>query len=192
MCCVAIAVFIGVGLWLTFDLQSSFTEIMKDRETLALQTSGLMSQRFFNTLTAADYVLQDITTSTTGEEINLASNDHERQNQLSTLLREKLATLPNVYGLGFLDQHCIYVAAADENIIGIKSNSKLNVQPGQVLERKTYVKNRKFRREQYLKKVIFSFALLIIYFVIQSLFTNDISISLKHSFGMVRFIILFF
>lgn len=139
MCCVAIAVFIGVGLWLTFDLQSSFTEIMKDRETLALQTSGLMSQRFFNTLTAADYVLQDITTSTTGEEINLASNDHERQNQLSTLLREKLATLPNVYGLGFLDQHCIYVAAADENIIGIKSNSKLNVQPGQVLERKTYV-----------------------------------------------------
>ena len=43
-----------------------------------------------------------------------------------------------------------------------------------------------------LKKVIFSFGLLIIYFVIQSLFTNDISISLKHSFGMVRFIILFF
>lgn len=42
------------------------------------------------------------------------------------------------------------------------------------------------------KKVIFSFGLLIIYFVIQSLFTNDISISLKHSFGMVRFIILFF
>lgn len=42
------------------------------------------------------------------------------------------------------------------------------------------------------KRVIFSFGLLIIYFVIQSLFTNDISISLKHSFGMVRFIILFF
>lgn len=42
------------------------------------------------------------------------------------------------------------------------------------------------------KKVIVSFALLIIYFGIQSLFTNDISISLKHSFGMIRFIILFF
>lgn len=42
------------------------------------------------------------------------------------------------------------------------------------------------------KQVIISFGLLTIYFLIQSLFTNDISISLKHSFGMVRFIILFF
>lgn len=42
------------------------------------------------------------------------------------------------------------------------------------------------------KQVIISFGLLTIYFLIQSLFTNDISVSLKHSFGMVRFIILFF
>lgn len=36
------------------------------------------------------------------------------------------------------------------------------------------------------------FILLLAYFIIQSFFTNDLLISLKHSFGMIRFIILFF
>lgn len=42
------------------------------------------------------------------------------------------------------------------------------------------------------KHIFVPFSLLLIYFLFQSLFTNDISISLKHSFGMIRFIILFF
>jgi O-antigen ligase len=42
------------------------------------------------------------------------------------------------------------------------------------------------------KQLIIAFGLLSIYFLIQSLFTNDIFISLKHSLGMLRFIILFF
>lgn len=139
MCCTAIVIFLGVGIWFVFDLQSSYFEIIKDQENFAVQTSGLISQRFLNTLTATDYVLQDLTTNITVEELNSASINQESQKRLSTLVRAKLDTLPNVYGLGFLDKQCIFVAAADENIIGIKSNSMLNVQPGQVLERKTYV-----------------------------------------------------
>ena len=139
MCCIAIVIFLGVGIWFIFDLQSSYFEIIKNQESLAVQASGLISQRFLNTLTAADYVLRDLTTNITVEELNSASTNQESQNRLSALVREKLDTLPNVYGLGFLDKQCIFVAAADRNVIGIKSNSKLNVQPGQVLERKTYV-----------------------------------------------------
>lgn len=139
MCGIAIIVFLGVGIWLFVDLRFGYSAIMRDRESLAVQTSGLLSQRFFNTLTAADYVLRDITSKITVEEINLASSDQDIQHRLSAFVREKLDTLPNVYGLGFLDKQCIFVAAADENIIGIKSNSKLNAKPGQVLERKTYV-----------------------------------------------------
>ncbi len=139
MCCIAIVAFSGVGIWFIYDLQLSYAKILKDRENLAVQTSELMSQRFLTTLTAADYVLRDIITKVPGDELNLASTNQESQKQLTALVREKLDTLPNVYGLGFLDQKCIFVAAADENIVGIQSNSKLNAQPGQVLERKTYV-----------------------------------------------------
>ena len=42
------------------------------------------------------------------------------------------------------------------------------------------------------KQVFIAFGLLIFYFLIQSLFANDVSIALKHSFGMSRFIILLF
>lgn len=45
--------------------------------------------------------------------------------------------------------------------------------------------------EKY-KKIFIGFLLLLIYFVVQSFFTNSMSISLKHSFGIIRFIILFF
>ena len=41
-------------------------------------------------------------------------------------------------------------------------------------------------------EIFLAFGMLVIYFFIQSLFSNDISVALKHSFGMTRFIILFF
>ena len=40
------------------------------------------------------------------------------------------------------------------------------------------------------REVFYSFLLLLLYFLIQSLFTNNPLVSLSHSFGMVRFIIL--
>ena len=42
------------------------------------------------------------------------------------------------------------------------------------------------------REVFYSFLLLLLYFLIQSLFTNNPLVSLSHSFGMVRFIILLF
>ena len=42
------------------------------------------------------------------------------------------------------------------------------------------------------ESLIKGFILLVGYFIVQSLFTNDIMTSLKHSLGMLRFIILFF
>lgn len=42
------------------------------------------------------------------------------------------------------------------------------------------------------EKIFIGFFILLVYFIIQSFFTNNMSVSIKHSFGMIRFIILFF
>ncbi len=42
------------------------------------------------------------------------------------------------------------------------------------------------------KELFYAFVLLLSYFLIQSLFTNNILVSLSHSFGMIRFIVLLF
>jgi O-antigen ligase len=42
------------------------------------------------------------------------------------------------------------------------------------------------------EKIFVGFFVLLIYFVAQSFFTNNVTVSLNHSFGMIRFIILFF
>lgn len=132
-------IFLSIGLWLAKDLVSSRASIITERSALAIQTSGLISQRFGNIITATDYVLRDVTTKVTADEINMASSDQEIQEQLSSMLWEKLSTLPGVFGLGFLNNHAVFVAAADESLIGIQSNSKLNVVNGEVLENQTYV-----------------------------------------------------
>ena len=56
------------------------------------------------------------------------------------------------------------------------------------------IKNRNLFREFYkkFKEIFIAFGVLILYFLIQSLFSNDISIALKHSFGVSRFVILLF
>lgn len=56
------------------------------------------------------------------------------------------------------------------------------------------IKNKNLVFEFYKKyeSIVKGFVLLIVYFIIQSLFTNDVIVSLKHSLGMTRFIVLFF
>ncbi len=56
------------------------------------------------------------------------------------------------------------------------------------------IKNRNLFLEFYkkFKEVFIAFGMLILYFLVQSLFSNDISIALKHSFGVSRFVILLF
>ena len=56
------------------------------------------------------------------------------------------------------------------------------------------IKNRNLFLEFYknFKEIFIVFGVLILYFLIQSLFSNDISIALKHSFGVSRFVILLF
>ena len=56
------------------------------------------------------------------------------------------------------------------------------------------LKNRKSFLDFYIKfkQIFLPFGVLIGYFIVQSLFSNDISVALKHSLGMARFIILFF
>ncbi len=132
-------VFLGAGAWLANDLITSRASILAERSALALQTSRFMSQQFGTTVTATDYVLRDVTTKVTVAELDAAGSDPEIQQQLSALVREKLATLPGVTGLAFLDQRCIFVAAADEHLIGFHSNTQPCVDPGQVLENRTYI-----------------------------------------------------
>lgn len=131
-------IFLSIGIWLIKDLTTSRISLIKERSTLAVQTSGLMSQRFGNIITATDYVLRDITTKVTINELNMAELNPEIEKRLSILVTDKLSTLPNVYGLGFLNNRRIFIAAADKKVIGIKSNSKLNLS-NKNLHDETYV-----------------------------------------------------
>lgn len=56
------------------------------------------------------------------------------------------------------------------------------------------IKNRNLFLEFYkkFKEIFIAFGMLILYFLVQSLFSNDISIAFKHSFGVSRFVILLF
>lgn len=130
---------IVAGSWLVDDLIASRTSILTERTALALQTSRLMSQQFGTTILISDYVLRDLTTRTTPQELDLADVDPKVEQRLSLLAKQKMATLPNVMGIGFLDRRAVFVAAADRHLIGIKSNSSLLRSPGQVLEDRAYV-----------------------------------------------------
>lgn len=116
---------LGVGFWLAWDLAASRASILEERSALALQTARFMSQAFGTTIISTDYVLRDITTKVTPTELNSARSDRAVQLRLTALVREKLATLPGVYGLGFVDDRYIFIAAADQHVIGIRTNSKL-------------------------------------------------------------------
>ena len=131
--------FTSVGLWLVNDLTTSRSSIIAERSALAIQTSKLMSQQFGTTIMVTDYVLRDVTTKVTAAELDSARSDPAVQKRLSAFLRGKLSTLPGVYGLGLLDDQAVFVAAADEQLVGIQSNSKQNVSQGQVLENQAYV-----------------------------------------------------
>jgi hypothetical protein len=139
ICCIASVVFLGVGILVVHDLMTSRAFIIAERSALAVQTSRFMSQQFGTTITAADYVLRDMTTKVTVEELDLASSEPEVAKRLSAFSREKLATLPGVYGLSVLDHRAVFVGAADESLVGVQSNSKLHVAPGQTLDNKTYI-----------------------------------------------------
>ncbi|HWQ07925.1 MAG TPA: hypothetical protein VN436_02415, partial [Holophaga sp.] len=124
-CMLALA-FLGAGIWLTQDLVASRTSIIEERSALALQTSKFMSQWFGTTITSTDYVLRDVTTKVNGTELELARSDRDAKERLTALSREKLATLPGVQGLGFIDKQYVFVAAGEERVVGFRSNSRLH------------------------------------------------------------------
>lgn len=131
--------FLSAGIWLVNDLITSRASIIAERSALAVQTSRFMSQQFGTIIITTDYVLRDVTTKVTVAELDSARSNPAVQKHLSAFLREKLSTLPGVYGLGLLDDQAIFVAAADEKLVGVQSNSKLHVELGQPLENQAYI-----------------------------------------------------
>ena len=137
--CMMGIVFLGAGVWLAKDLAASRAAILAERSALALQTSRFMSQWFGTTITSTDYVLRDVTTKVTAAELDLADSDHEVQKRLSAFAGEKLSTLPGVLGLGLVDHRCVFVAAADEHVVGFRSNSRLYANRERVSADRTYI-----------------------------------------------------
>ncbi len=121
------------------DLHASRRSILAERSVLALQTAKLMTQWYGTTITSTDYVLRDITTKVTPAELDASSSDPGTQKRLSVLVREKVGTRPGVYGLGFVNRRCIFIAAADERVIGIPSNSRLRPERTPVLENCAFI-----------------------------------------------------
>jgi len=131
--------FLCAGAWLSRDLAASRASIIAERSALAVQSSKFMSQWFGTTILSTDYVLRDVTTKVSTADLDLASSDPEIQKRLSAFVRAKLATLPGVHGLGLVDKNCIFVAAAEERVLGIQSNSRLRTERNRTLADSAFI-----------------------------------------------------
>jgi diguanylate cyclase (GGDEF)-like protein len=137
--CILGIVLIAAGAWLANDLDGSRVSIIKERTALSVQTSRFMSQWFGTTIMSTDYVLRDVTTKVAPSELDAAGSDPALRKEFSAMAKRKLGTLPGVIGLALLDRRGVFVAAADEKLVGFKSNSSMRTVPGQVLEDRAYV-----------------------------------------------------
>jgi len=131
--------FAAMGIWMARDLHVSRRSILAERSGLAIQTAKFMTQWYGTTITSTDYVLRDITTKVTPAELDAAGSDPRVRRRLCSFVREKLKTLPGVWGLGFVDRRCVFTAVADERVLGIRSNSKLRPERTPVLEDTVYI-----------------------------------------------------
>jgi len=131
--------FLGAGTWLASDLLASRASILAERSALAVQTSKFMCQWFGTTLVGTDYVLRDVATRVRPADLDRAGTDPRAREALSALVTAKLATLPGVHGMGLVDRHGVFVAAAEARVIGVRSQSRLGGNPGRPLEDRLHV-----------------------------------------------------
>lgn len=136
---VVFAVLAGIGLLLTADLAAGRKRIVAERSALAIQQSQFMSQWFGTAIVAADYVLRDINGRVTAADLDAAPSDATLAARLTTLVRDKLATLPAATGITLYDRDCVFVVAADPRVLGFRSNQKACTDPNPQIEDRTYI-----------------------------------------------------
>lgn len=134
-----IALLIGFGIWLALDLADGRTRIVSERLALAVQKSQFMSQWFGTTIVASDYVLRDINEKVVPEDLSAHVSDPQYFEGLNHWLEKKLATVSSAVGAGVYDSNCVFRAAADRRIVGIRSNQAFCADPTMQLEDKLYI-----------------------------------------------------
>lgn len=137
-CGVALA-FACVAGWLVADLVEGRERIIAEKTILAVQKSQFMSQWFGTTILATDYVLRDLIGKVEPRDLIYPDPDPVHHLRIQTLLQEKMATVPGVYGITFYNQDCIFAASNDGFRLGFRSNQRVCSEPGALIERGRYV-----------------------------------------------------
>jgi len=126
-----------IALWLGVDLTDGRDRIIAERTEIAIQKSQFMSQWFGTTLLTTDYVIRGINDKVDAS--SLADAGPERITTLSAWLAQKMASIPDVAGLGIYDANCVFVASADSQRNGFRSNTRDCVERPPKFEDKLHI-----------------------------------------------------
>ncbi len=122
---VLIVFFTFLGFWLVQDLQSEYNKTLADKSQSAMQQSQVISQSIYSKILATDYVLRDVLGRVQKEDLVYPNPDKLRFQRMTTLLKEKAATVPDFFSMVIFDKDCVFTATATGRHAGVKSNPEL-------------------------------------------------------------------
>ncbi len=118
-------IFVVLGIWLALDLHRSHEDILVDASHHALQRSQIISQSFRTQVLATDFVLMDVLGRIQEKDLTYPDPDRDHAQQITTLLKEKAATVPDFFSMVFFNQDCVFTATATGKNVGVKSKPEL-------------------------------------------------------------------
>ncbi|MEI6414914.1 MAG: ATP-binding protein, partial [Pseudomonadota bacterium] len=116
--------FVLLGGWLITDLQRDHEETLSDTSNRAMQRSQIIGQSFRTLILTTDYVLRDVLGRIQETDLAYPDPDRDHAQRLTTLLKEKTATLP-VSSMVIFNQDCIFTATHTGDHTGVKSKPEL-------------------------------------------------------------------
>jgi diguanylate cyclase (GGDEF)-like protein len=133
----AILIFsLATGLWLFNDLKSSRDQIVQDEAALSIERSRFLAQAVGRDIDAVKISLRHILDRVQADELVFPDPDPAHHQQVSNMLDEEAAHLPNIsiLSLAVFDQSCMYSATMKGGISGRRSNHPIctmdKVEPG--------------------------------------------------------------
>lgn len=125
------SVFLGLvllGIWLAYDVKQSYDQLLMDRSQQATQRSHIIAQAFRTEVLASDYVVRDVLGRLREADLLYPNHNAIHAKELSQLLKDKAATVPNFFSMVIFNSECVFVATATGQNIGAQSKPELCAQ----------------------------------------------------------------
>lgn len=117
--------FVGLAIWLVFDLRQEYQRILADTALRATQRSQIINQSFRTQVLASDYVLRDVLGRIDAKDLVYPDPSIDHARRMARLLKEKADTVPDFFSMVMFNRDCVFTATATGTNIGIKSKPEL-------------------------------------------------------------------